>query len=199
MCNSLLYNSMQLCHNSISLLLFFDGASFTKTGKGKLWAIFGFIINLPPSIRNFFYNILKLFFITGSFFNFNGIFNKHMNDFKEMLQNGINLGDKTIMIYIFGAIADALGTALICNCKQFNGQFGCLKCVHPGTTIGKKRVYSTQIEPIKRTVEIYQDQLNIAIAINGCHEGIKGPIFLSDFMCINLQCFIDYMHACLEG
>ena len=35
-CNSLLYNSMQLCHNSISVLLFFDGASFTKTGKGKL-------------------------------------------------------------------------------------------------------------------------------------------------------------------
>ena len=52
-----------LIRNSISLILFADGAQFLKSKAGTIWAILAMICNLPPVIRNMFTNIVKLLFI----------------------------------------------------------------------------------------------------------------------------------------
>ena len=41
--------SKQICHNSISLVLFVDGAHFNKNAEGVVWA--GMVSNLPFTIR----------------------------------------------------------------------------------------------------------------------------------------------------
>lgn len=64
--------SNALFRNSIFLIFFFDGTSFTKSSlSGKIWACLAIISNLPPKIRNEFSNILKILFINGNTFSFN--------------------------------------------------------------------------------------------------------------------------------
>lgn len=47
--NSNLYKSSDIVLNSISLILFIDGAQFNKSENGSLWAILGIISNLAPT------------------------------------------------------------------------------------------------------------------------------------------------------
>ncbi len=48
----------------MSMILFFDGASLKKTGNsGKIWAIYGMLMDLGPKTRGFFENIVQLFII----------------------------------------------------------------------------------------------------------------------------------------
>ena len=54
--NTISHKSKQIAFNTISLILFIDGAAFTNTGKESTWGIFAFIADLPPRIRNSFYN-----------------------------------------------------------------------------------------------------------------------------------------------
>jgi hypothetical protein len=90
-CNSSSYFTKDLALNSVSLILFIDGAPFSDAHNGTIWGIFGFITNFPPRLRARFSNVLKIFFINGRLFNFNEIYEKQMNKFKIMLQNGIKV------------------------------------------------------------------------------------------------------------
>jgi hypothetical protein len=64
---------------SVSLILFIDGAPFSDAHNGSIWDIFGFITNFPPRLRARFSNILKIYFINGRIFSFNGIYEKQMD------------------------------------------------------------------------------------------------------------------------
>jgi hypothetical protein len=90
-CNSNLYKSSDIVLNSISLILFIDGAQFNKSENGSIWAILGIISNLPPKIRSSFANMLKILFINGRIFDFNGIFDKQMSSFNDMVTNGLEI------------------------------------------------------------------------------------------------------------
>ncbi len=132
-----------LIQNSVSLILFADGAQFLKSKAGTIWAILAMICNLPPVIRNMFTNILKLIFLHNRSFNFNPLVEKHLLDvMRKLASEGLKISENlTILIYIYGFIADAPARAKCCNSIQFNGEFGCLHCLNPGKLIGKKRVY----------------------------------------------------------
>ena len=132
-CNSNLYKSSDIVLNSISLILFIDGAQFNKSENGSIWAILGIITNLPPKVRSSFANMLKILFINGRIFDFNGIFDKHMSAFNNMVSNGIEVTNGTstlrVKVYIHGLIGDAPCRAKTCYCKQHNGIYGCFHCM----------------------------------------------------------------------
>ena len=195
-CNSVSYKSKQIALNSISLLFFIDGATFTNTGKETTWAIVAFIANLPPRIRNAFYNVLKFTFITSRLFNFNSIFSKQMNKLKGLLKNGIIVKDTQLVINIHNVMADAVGRPKLCNSKQFNGYFGCLHCQNRGRHINKTHCYPG-INPIKRTKDDYEDHVKLA-GVDG-FRGINGPSFLSELMTLPDDVIIGDMHLCDEG
>jgi hypothetical protein len=46
-CNSTSYLAKDLALNSVSLVLFIDGAPFSDAHNGSIWGIFGFIANFP--------------------------------------------------------------------------------------------------------------------------------------------------------
>jgi hypothetical protein len=134
--NSNLYKSSDIVLNSISLILFIDGAQFNKSENGSIWAILGIITNLPPKVRSSFANILKILFINGRIFDFNGIFDKHMSSFNDMVTNGVEVLIGTsimrVKVYIHGLIGDAPCRAKTCYCKQHNGVthiYGCFHCM----------------------------------------------------------------------
>jgi hypothetical protein len=142
-CNSAHYTSKQLAINNISLCLFIDGAQFNKSNNGTIWAILGIVANLPPLIRSAFNNLIKILFIHGTLFDFNGIFAKHLTKLKSLLTNGLTIMvsncETKIAINIHALIADNPGRAKICYCRQHNGRFGCFHCLSQCyTTDGEK-------------------------------------------------------------
>ncbi len=142
-CNSAHYTSKQLSINNISLCLFIDGAQFNKSNNGTIWAILGIVANLPPLIRSAFNNLIKILFIHGTLFDFNGIFAKHLSKLKSLLANGLTIMvsncETKITVNIHALIADNPGRAKICYCRQHNGRFGCFHCLSQCyTTDGEK-------------------------------------------------------------
>jgi len=141
--NSAHYTSKQLAINNISLCLFIDGAQFNKSNNGTIWAILGIVTNLPPLIRSAFNNLIKILFIHGTLFDFNGIFAKHLTKLKSLLANGLTIMvsncETKITINIHALIADNPGRAKICYCRQHNGRYGCFHCLSQCyTTDGEK-------------------------------------------------------------
>jgi hypothetical protein len=174
--------SFQLCHNSISLLLFTDGARFNKGKSGVVWAILAIVSNLPLIIRTASHNIIKILFINSSGFNFNMIFDKHLNALKTLLAKGLNIEklNLTVTIFIHMVIADAPARAKICNSKQFNGQYGCLHCLNPGTRFGRNQFYLDTNHEI-RTNAHYLATLRSIRRKGFEHFGIKGPTYIKWF------------------
>ena len=142
-CNSEHYTSKQLSINSISFILFIDGAQFNKGHSGTIWAILGIIANMPPLVRSAFSNIIKILFIHGNLFDFNGIFAKHLTKLTDLLVNGIDImvsnSVSKVSVHIHALIADNPGRSKICYCRQHNGRFGCFHCLSQCyTTDGEK-------------------------------------------------------------
>ena len=54
--------------------------------------------------------------------------------FVQINGTGINLKFKIVLI-----IADADAYPKVFNCNQFNGFYGCIKCLHPGNSIKKPK------------------------------------------------------------
>ena len=64
-CNSKQYYSKALAHNSICLVLFFDGAQFNTGSNGTIYVLEAVIANLPPLKRSSFelFNFIQMLFI----------------------------------------------------------------------------------------------------------------------------------------
>jgi hypothetical protein len=146
LCNSRLYKSTALTLNSISLVLFIDGAPFNKSENGSVWAIVGLIANMPPLMRSAFKNMITIAFINGKIFDFNGIYDNHLNKFKQILNTGleieINHKKIRVTVSVLAIIADNPGRSKTCYCQQHNGFFGCFHCLsNCYSQFGKKYLF----------------------------------------------------------
>lgn len=163
--------------NSICLFLFVDAASFSKSVSGTVWAFLAIICNLPPIIRSKFTNILKIVYINGKKIDFNSLFDLYMTDFKRIINNVVTIEKlgMNLNVFVHGLISDCPARSKICNSKQFNGNYGCLFCLHPGRAAGRKRVYpyDNNIHR-KRDNNLYKQNLNVVMANNQTYLGIKG-------------------------
>lgn len=100
---------------------------------------------------------------------------------------------------------DSVARAVVQNIKQFNGQYGCNFCEHPGERVekggGYTRVYplSTPL-PRKRTHESILHDSELATAENPVN-GVKGLSPLARLEHFNMaESFVpDYLHAVLLG
>jgi hypothetical protein len=83
--------------------------------------------------------------------------------------NGMDIelknSDFKITFKILLVIADAVAYPKVFNCNQYNGFFGCIKCLHPVNSIkkpNKKRVYLYSNEnPLRSRVD-YENAVKIA-------------------------------------
>jgi len=70
-----------------------------------------------------------------------------------------------------GFIADAPATAKALNVIQFNGYFGCFKCLNTGTPFENRVIFEHSITTQIRTNERYHYQVNQAILTGQTFEG----------------------------
>ena len=176
-CNASFYKSKELCHFSISFLIFVDGASFTTSANtNQIWAILGIIIDLPPLIRTAYINIISFLFWGGHIINFNKVMKCIDPDFSDFLTNGVWFESlqSLIKINLFAIVADAPARAKIFMTKQYNGYFGCFHCLNEGKKLNGKHIYKYLPDSKLRTNDIYLSQVESAIDQNTCWEGIKG-------------------------
>ena len=185
--------------NSIFLLLFFDAAHFSNSIDGKVWAILAIVLNLPLSIRQAFLNIIPILFWQGHVHdNFNNIIKHHLKELLEIIQTGISCQIGSIKVsfkvIIGGLIGDAQGEAKLANSIQFNGKFGCLRCLNSGQMIKRTRIYPYNKDAQLRTNSLYKLQTLTASKSNESCEGIKGENLLSQFCEFPNAILIDSMH-----
>ena len=128
--------------NSISLILIFDAAHFSKSIDGKVWTILAMILNSSLPLRQSFLNIIPLLFWQGHVGKkFNNILKHHLSELVDILRNGIKIrissADIHVDVFLHCIIGDAPARAKIANSIQLNGKFGCLKCMNSGKKKGK--------------------------------------------------------------
>lgn len=102
--------------------------------------------------------------------------------------------------------SDAVARPLLRNCKQFNGEYGCDWCLHPGTMVkkgrGSKRSYPYDEEKqAARSDVMFKDNARQAEKAGVTKNGVKGLSLLSLLPMFDIVFgFVpDYMHSVLLG
>lgn len=122
-----------------------------------------------------------------------------MTQLDKITDNGILMNSKKFSIKIAGLIADAPATAKVLNMNQYNGYFGCFKCL-----IDIKRVNNRMIYEFSKNIEIrsnstYLKQVDIAINTGNTYQGVKGSTHLSNYLNIPDHILFDFMHCSCIG
>lgn len=187
--------------NTLSLILFVDAVTYTKSVSNSIWAIFSCIVELPPIVRCSFENILFHSLWSGNDIDFDLFLYKYNNELDEIIKNGLIINNTKYNIRILGFIGDSPARSKVLNTIQFNGYYGCLMCLHPTSRNSKN---TTQIYPLLenvqlRTDKIYKQQVKFSLENGVCYFGVKGDTFISNWIDIPSSVLLDYMHLCLIG
>ena len=187
--------------NTVSLMVFLDGANFSNSSNNSYWGMFSTICELPPRVRSSYKNIITHFLIERSSPNLNRYLNKHSSELELLLNDGILIKDiGKLKIRILGLIADTPARSKILNTLAFNGKFGCIHCMHPGKTLSKgKVIYPYSITFPIRTKSLYEEQVQMSIHNKSIYKGIKGPCFFSKYLSVPDCVLIDVMHLTFGG
>ncbi len=104
---------------------------------------------------------------------------------------------------LLNGVFDLVAKAPLVNMKQFNGEYGCLTCTHPGTLVTRGvRVYlpNAHPPPEARTHETTMQAATEAKSTGvSSVRGIKGVSFPAPILNLANSIPVDYMHAVLEG
>lgn len=162
--------------------------------------MFGMIYDLPIPERYFFRNMITFFLIGHSNPNINEFIKRHMKKLNQIVKNGLVV-DKMpkLKIKIAGFIADAPATAKALNTIQFNGYFGCIKCLSKGERCEGKMVHRFSSDLVMRTPQIYKEQVKFAEENQTTYKGIKGASSLNEYLDLPDNSILDYVHLCCLG
>ena len=112
-------------------------------------------------------------------------------------------------VVVLAGTCDFPAKCLVLNSIQFNGSFGCLKCLQPGNTFHIAARRHTHIYPFccndpngpKRTEQQHHLDAKNAMLNGSISNGIKGPswlMLLKNYDVVDSTA-IDYMHCVLLG
>lgn len=133
-----------------------------------------------------------------------------IDELKDLHENGINClpanfdEPVNIKVHTFLSSVDSVARCILQNINQFNGQYGCSLCLHPGEHVkvgnGYARVYCGD-KRRARTEHQHKIHATMALAEGRPVYGVKGP---SLFMLVPIFNIItsfppDYMHSVLLG
>jgi len=190
----------------LGLSLSTDGVPVFKSSPDSLWPVYLTINNLPPRIRTNKANTI----LCGLWFGPKPAIRSLLQPVVEMLQSlytvGITIkvpsGIKTVRAMLLNGIFDLVAKAPVVNMTQFNGEYGCLVCTHPGCHISRGRhVYLPNHEPspVARTHASIMKAAQEAEASGVPVRGIKGISVLANSLDLVDGIPVDYMHSVLEG
>jgi len=68
---------------------------------------------------------------TGALSEFDIFLKRYNSQIDDVIKDGVEFEGKVFKIKIHMLVADAPARAKACNSTNFNGKFGCIKCLHP--------------------------------------------------------------------
>ena len=125
---------------------------------------------------------------------------KHVHNLYEtgFVMQSSNGQTQLCTVKLVSAVFNLIARALVLTMKQFNGEYGCNVCVHPGKQLGNgSRVYLPETDnPMRTNASILHDAQSAEIN-NQSVNGVKGVSPLSSFIDLVRDIPIDYMHCVL--
>ncbi|KAL5509603.1 hypothetical protein EMCRGX_G004997 [Ephydatia muelleri] len=156
-----------------------DGVALFKSSKTSLWPVYLLIQNLPPQVRFKGENIILCGIWQGSRKpDMNVLLKPVVKSIQQLKEHGViiqtPIGPKLYHAKLVLGIFDAPAKASVLCEKQFNGEFGCPTCLHPGKRIQNgARVYLPKKYPIRTHKDLIDDgmeALRTGTAINGVRK-----------------------------
>lgn len=172
----------------------------------SVWFILGTVVVLPSNLRRSDRNVVVLNMWASHTKPERNEFLRELNatiaDASKSFSVEMGQASYAFHLSINNVLADLPAKAIICNCKQWNGKFGCSLCLHPGEILENSR--STRIYRYRdtfppRTTENVKEHAKVATKTGKSLFGVKGKGLLSNIIDIPSQVPIDYMHCVLEG
>lgn len=182
-------------HN-LALALSTDGVPLYKSSPVSLWPVY-LVINLPAQVRMRAQNVLCAVWVGPT----KPLMNLLLDPICEYLQRlstlGETFGNHTYRAKLVMVIADLLAKAAVLMAKQFNGEFGCSVCIHPGKRLpNNARVYLPDCERTHNGVLAAGIE---AERTNSCVQGIYSTSPFASTLDMVSSFPVDYMHNVLEG
>jgi hypothetical protein len=178
-----------------------DGAPLTNSKNFSMWPLMGSILELNTKTREKFTNLI--FF--GMWLSvekpvYNIFFEKSTDKLFQITKSGFKIEDFKFDVRVQMFVADLPAKAAALNIKQFNGDFGCIKCLHPGewNRAFHKMTYPP-LETSLRDARSFQRMASVAEKSNTIVFGIKGKSSFSRILTLPDQIPFDYMHLVLQG
>ena len=187
----------------IGVALNTDGVSLFKSSKLSLWPVFLEIVNFGPSIRFRYDNVVICsVWIGRSKPNMHTLLKPILERLHQLDTLGFSFsspeGVKTVRVRLLFGVFDLIAKSQVLNMKQFNGEYGCATCIHPGKHHGGSRVYLPRSYPL-RTMASIKRAITEGTKIGKIIEGIKGVSSLYNYLHLVEAIPVDYMHCVLEG
>lgn len=188
---------------NLAFSLFTDGIPLFKSSSTSLWPVYLVVNNLPPSIRMNSENIVLCSLWCGpSKPPMHSLLDPIVKTLEKLATTGIALctpeGVKIVRGKVVLGIFDLPAKAAVLNMKQFNGEYGCSTCLHPGIHQNGSRVYLPQEMDLRSNVTVHHCAAE-AERTGTPNYGIKGVSVLSPVVDLVKSVPVDYMHAVLEG
>ena len=187
-----------------------DGVQVFKSSKYQIWPIMCSINEIDSRHKSRFMVLHTLWFGLSKL-RADTFLKAFVDEARDLFFNGIEWTDAQGLMrlskVIFPvAIADAPARALLLERMQFNAEYGCDFCEHPGVNIakglGRVQVFPMQAElPRLRTKETTLRYAEIAAESGFPVMGIKGPTILAALFGFDVSKSVipDAMHCCWLG
>jgi len=190
------------CHLASSFTT--DGVPIFKSSRVSLWPVYLMILNLPLPARMYAENIVLCGLYVGpSKPEMNLLFETIVKKIETLSLMGVPIntpdGLKTIRARLVMGTFDLPAKAAVLCAKQFNAEFGCSVCLHPGLRLeNNARIYLPELYPERD----HHGVVAAATLAEETHCAVDGVVGKSPFIHIldMVNSFpVDYMHAVLEG
>ena len=191
----------------ISLTWNTDGVPVFQSSNYSMWPIQCVINELPPHLRR------KHVLIAGLWFgvnkpNFNSFlkpFIDECNSLKSMGFTWFTNTKKTCTTFVTTLVCavDSVARCMLQGIKQFNGEYGCSWCLHPGQQVekgsGTVRVYDSKVYD-KRTHSGLISHAQDTLTGGSCFGVLyASPLLLLKHFDIVCGFSVDYLHCVLLG
>uniref|UniRef100_A0A1X7UUJ2 Transposase domain-containing protein n=1 Tax=Amphimedon queenslandica TaxID=400682 RepID=A0A1X7UUJ2_AMPQE len=192
------------CPENVGVILNTDGISIFRSSKVSVWPIYLEVANFPPPIRFRIDNtIICGLWVGQSKPEMDIVMGPILKEIDELNMLGFSFsspdGVKTVRAKLLFGVFDLVAKSKVLNMNQFNGNYGCPICLHPGEYRERRRIYATdKLYPL-RTEEGIEDAIQKATTDNTVVQGIKGQSPLYGYLNLVDGVPPDYMHCVLEG
>ncbi|XP_031695583.1 uncharacterized protein LOC116377955 isoform X1 [Anarrhichthys ocellatus] len=200
----------KLAADDLTLLWNCDGVPIYDSDICSIWPLQFTINELPYTQRNENVIVAGLWFGTVKP-KMKTFLKPFIDECRDLAQNPLQWSDSNGAVHsskVFSLVcsSDAVARPLLRNCKQFNGEYGCEWCLHPGMVVkkgsGSMRSYPYDEEKQKaRSNEMFKQNATQAEKSGKETNGVKGLSLLPILPLFDIVFgFVpEYLHSVLLG